>query len=53
MRKKNKKIGREAILILEKLEKEFLEKVLSCVIRKADFAGRKIIKKEDFININI
>lgn len=48
VKKKDKKIGKDAIKrIREKLIKE-AEELIKKSARNADFAGRRIIKREDF-----
>ena len=43
-----KKIGNEAFKKLDIMTKEFIFKLIKKASRKADYQGRKILKKEDF-----
>ncbi|MEK6892914.1 MAG: histone-like protein [Nanoarchaeota archaeon] len=43
----NKKIGREALSVLDRKITEEIKSIIKSASRKADFSGRIIINKED------
>lgn len=45
--KEGKKIGADAISLLNKLLEKESEKIIKKAARNADFSGRKVIRKED------
>ena len=47
---KNRKISSDAILLLNNILKKKAEEIISRASRKANFAGRIVIKKEDVIS---
>jgi len=49
--KQNKKIGKDALKLLDEILKEKIEFILKRASRAADFAGRSTIKKEDLKNV--
>lgn len=47
IRKSGKRAGKEAILAIDKILEKQAEEIIEKAKRKADFAGRKTIFKED------
>jgi len=47
-KKYSKKIGKEAIKIIEKKSLDFINQLLERASKKAEFSGRTTIKPEDF-----
>jgi len=47
-RKYSKKIGKEAIIVIEKKSLDFINQLIRRASKKAEFSGRITIKPEDF-----